>query len=46
MDGRTTLTIRVQHTNKDDRAAHINSGMETGTQKAMDVLEQIARSLR
>ena len=46
VDARTTLTIRVQRTNKDDRAAHINSGMETGTQKAMDLLEQVARSLR
>jgi uncharacterized protein YndB with AHSA1/START domain len=45
-DGRTTLTILVQHTNKDDRDAHINSGMEAGMQQSMDLLEQVAVSLR
>lgn len=46
VDGRTTLTILVQHQSQEHRDAHINSGMETGLQKAMDVLEQVALSLR
>ena len=45
-DGRTTLTVLVQHTSKEARDAHINSGMETGMQEGMDLLEQIAVSLR
>ncbi len=45
-DGRTTLEILVQHANKEDRDAHINSGMEDGMQDAMDLLEQVAVSLR
>jgi uncharacterized protein YndB with AHSA1/START domain len=44
--GRTTLTILVQHANREDRDAHINSGMEAGMQDAMDLLEQVAISLR
>ncbi len=44
--GRTTLTILVQHQNQEHRDAHIASGMETGMQKSLDYLEQIARSLR
>ena len=45
-DGRTTLTVLVQHTSKEDRDAHINSRMEAGMQEAMDLLEQVAISLR
>jgi uncharacterized protein YndB with AHSA1/START domain len=45
-DGRTTLTILVQHTSKEHRDAHIDSGMEAGMQDAMDLLEQVAVSLR
>jgi uncharacterized protein YndB with AHSA1/START domain len=45
-DGRTTLTILVQHANKEHRDAHIESGMEAGMQDAMDLLEQVAVSLR
>jgi uncharacterized protein YndB with AHSA1/START domain len=45
-DGRTTLTILVQHTSKEARDAHINSGMEAGMQDAMDLLEEVAVSLR
>jgi uncharacterized protein YndB with AHSA1/START domain len=44
--GRTTLTILVQHASKEHRDAHINSGMEDGMQDAMDLLEQVAISLR
>ena len=45
-DGRTTLTILVQHSSKEHRDAHIDSGMEHGLQDAMDLLEQLAISLR
>ena len=45
-DGRTTLTILVQHRSKEHRDAHINSGMEDGLQDALDLLEQVAVSLR
>ena len=45
-DGLTTLTILVQHTLKEHRDAHINSGMEAGMQESMDALEQVAISLR
>ena len=45
-DGRTTLTLLVEHTSKDARDAHIDSGMEAGMQEAMDLLEEVAGSLR
>jgi uncharacterized protein YndB with AHSA1/START domain len=45
-EGRTTLSILVQHSSKEHRDAHINSGMEAGMQDAMDLLEQVAVSLR
>jgi uncharacterized protein YndB with AHSA1/START domain len=44
-DGRTMLTILTEHTNKSNRDAHINSGMEAGMQDAMDLLEQVTGSL-
>ena len=44
-DGRTTLTMLVQHTSQEDRDMHINSGMEGGMQEAMDQLEELAVSL-
>ena len=46
VDGRTILTILVQHTCKEHRDAHIGSGMEVGMQASMDLLEQVAVSLR
>jgi uncharacterized protein YndB with AHSA1/START domain len=46
VDGRTTMTILVQHTSKEHRDAHIESGMEAGMQDAMDLLEEVAVSLR
>ena len=46
VDGRTTLTILVQHERKEHRDAHIESGMEDGMQDAMDLLEQVAVALR
>ena len=45
-DGRTTLAILVQHSSKEARDAHIDSGMEAGMQDAFDLLEQVAVSLR
>jgi uncharacterized protein YndB with AHSA1/START domain len=45
-DGRTTLTILVQAPSKEIRDAIIESGMEAGMQDAMDLLEQVAVSLR
>jgi uncharacterized protein YndB with AHSA1/START domain len=45
-DGRTTLTLLVQHASKADRDAQIASGMESGLQDALDLLEEIAVSLR
>jgi uncharacterized protein YndB with AHSA1/START domain len=44
-DGRTTLTLLVRHERQEHRDAHITSGMEAGTQDAMDLLEQVAVSL-
>ena len=43
---RTTLAILVQAPSKDVRDAIIDSGMEGGMQEAMDLLEQVAISLR
>jgi uncharacterized protein YndB with AHSA1/START domain len=45
-NGRTTLTVLVQHSSKEHRDAHIESGMEAGMQDALDLLEQVALSLR
>ena len=44
-DGRTQLSMLVQHTCQEHRDAHINSGMEGGMQEAMDALERVAVSL-
>jgi uncharacterized protein YndB with AHSA1/START domain len=40
-DGRTTLSILVQHASKENRDAHINSGMEDGLQDALNLLEGV-----
>jgi uncharacterized protein YndB with AHSA1/START domain len=45
-DGRTTLTILVEHSSKAYRDGHIESGMEDGLQDALDLLEEVASSLR
>jgi uncharacterized protein YndB with AHSA1/START domain len=45
LGGRTTLTVLVQHASKEARDAHIDSGMETGMQEGMDLLEEVAVSL-
>ena len=45
-DGRTTVTILVEAPSKEVRDAIIDSGMEAGMQDALDLLEEIAVSLR
>jgi uncharacterized protein YndB with AHSA1/START domain len=44
-DGRTVLSILVQHQTRENRDAHVNSGMEGGMQESMSHLEEVARSL-
>ena len=44
-DERTTLTILVQATSKVSRDAIIDSGMESGLQDAMNLLEEVSISL-
>jgi uncharacterized protein YndB with AHSA1/START domain len=46
VDGRTTLTTLVQAPSKEVRDAIIDSGMEAGMQDALELLEQVAISLR
>jgi uncharacterized protein YndB with AHSA1/START domain len=46
VDGRTTLSVLVQTTSKELRDLIVDSGMEVGMQEAMDLLEQVAVSLR
>jgi uncharacterized protein YndB with AHSA1/START domain len=46
VDGRTTLTILMEAPSKEIRDAIIDSGMEDGLQDALDLLEQVAVSLR
>ena len=45
-DRRTNLSVLVQAPNKTVRDAIIDSGMEAGMQDAMDLLEEVAISLR
>ena len=45
VDGRTTMSILVEHTSTEARDGQINSGMEAGLQDALALLEQVARSL-
>ena len=44
-DGRTTMTVLIQHQSQANRDGHINAGMETGMNAALDKLEAVARSL-
>jgi len=46
VDGRTTLTLLVQTASKQERDVIMSSGMEVGMQEQMELLEQIAISLR
>ncbi len=45
-DGRTTLSILVQHTSTENRDAQVASGMEAGLQTSLAKLERVANSLR
>jgi uncharacterized protein YndB with AHSA1/START domain len=45
-DGRTLLTLLVEHKSQANRDAHVQSGMEDGLQDALDRLEQVAVELR
>jgi uncharacterized protein YndB with AHSA1/START domain len=45
-NGRTTLELLTQCPNKELRDAIIESGMEAGMQESMDLLEEVAASLR
>jgi uncharacterized protein YndB with AHSA1/START domain len=42
LDGRTRLAILVQHATREQRDAHVESGMEDGLQDALDLLERTA----
>jgi uncharacterized protein YndB with AHSA1/START domain len=44
-DGRTVLSLLVEHSSQENRDAHVNSGMEGGMQESMTRLEQVAKSL-
>jgi uncharacterized protein YndB with AHSA1/START domain len=44
-DGRTTLTLLIEHPSQETRDGHVNSGMEDGLQDALDDLERVAISL-
>ena len=45
-NGRTTLTMLIEATSKLSRDTIIDSGMESGLQDALDLLEQTAQSLQ
>ncbi len=44
-EGRTILRVLVEHASKEARDAHLASGMETGMQEGMDLLEGVVLSL-
>ena len=46
VDGRTTLTVLVEHPTKEGRDAHIDSGMEGGMQETFDRLEELLQELK
>ncbi|HJR50001.1 MAG TPA: SRPBCC family protein [Gemmatimonadales bacterium] len=45
-DGRTTLTLLVQTASRQERDMIVDSGMEVGLQEQLELLEQLAISLR
>ena len=45
-DSRTTLTILVEHSSKEFRDMHVESGMEDGLQDALQLLDEVAQGLR
>ena len=44
-DGRTTMTVLVDHVLPEHRDMQVGSGMEAGMQDAYDLLEEVAVSL-
>ena len=44
-EGRTTLSLLIQATNRVTRDAIIESGMEAGLQDALSLLEEVSRSI-
>jgi uncharacterized protein YndB with AHSA1/START domain len=44
-DGRTIMTLLVEHANRRNRDMHVNSGMEDGLQDALDLLEGVAQTM-
>lgn len=44
-DGRTVMTVLVQHSSQANRDAVLEAGMEVGMNAALDALEQVARTL-
>jgi uncharacterized protein YndB with AHSA1/START domain len=45
-DGRTTVAVLTDHTSRENRDGHVNSGMEAGLQSALDQLEETVLGLR
>lgn len=43
--GRCRLTVLVEHSSKEHRDMHVDSGMEGGMQEGLDIVEQLAVSL-
>ncbi len=43
--GGTTMTVLVKHQSQANRDAQLQAGMESGMNTALDLLEQVARSL-
>jgi uncharacterized protein YndB with AHSA1/START domain len=46
VDGRTTLSLLIETSDRQVRDAILDSGMEVGLQEQLDLLEQLATSLR
>jgi uncharacterized protein YndB with AHSA1/START domain len=44
--GRTMLALLIEHADRANRDMHIESGMEDGLRDALDLLEEVAISLR
>lgn len=44
-EGRTTLTVLVEHASREARDAHLASGMEVGVREGLDLLEGVVLAL-
>ena len=45
-EGRTALTLLIDHQSKANRDGHLQSGMEPGMQDAFDLVDQVLRSMQ